>query len=126
MINLHESMRSGRDQTRDFWICSQTHVCCQTRNRLHHTSCSNSESTFPKCLCLQQQYDLILVISFRCRSCLKYFKMVTMVLEKNMLGYSDFQCCPIISQLVSLQSHIYVVLYTHVSEKLPVNYIHLI
>ena len=31
MINLHESMGSGRDQTRDAWICSQTHIYCQTR-----------------------------------------------------------------------------------------------
>ena len=26
-LNLHESMRPGRDQTRDPWICSQTRIC---------------------------------------------------------------------------------------------------
>ena len=30
MINLHESMGPGWDQTRDPWICSQTHICSQT------------------------------------------------------------------------------------------------
>ena len=27
MINLHESIGRGRDQTRDRWICSQTRYC---------------------------------------------------------------------------------------------------
>ena len=31
MINLHESMRPGRDRTRDPWNCSQTRICSQTR-----------------------------------------------------------------------------------------------
>ena len=30
IINLHESMGPGRDRTRYPWICSQTHICCQT------------------------------------------------------------------------------------------------
>ena len=36
MINLHESM--GHDQTRDPWICSQTHICCQTCYRLRYAA----------------------------------------------------------------------------------------
>ena len=31
VINLHESMGPGRDQTHGPWICSQTRICCQTR-----------------------------------------------------------------------------------------------
>ena len=32
MMNLHESIGPGQDQTRDPWICSQTHmyICSQT------------------------------------------------------------------------------------------------
>ena len=36
IINLHESMGPGRDRPRDPWICSQTHICCQTRHRLRY------------------------------------------------------------------------------------------
>ena len=38
MINHHESMGPGRDRTRDPWICSQTRICCQTRNRLRYAA----------------------------------------------------------------------------------------
>ena len=38
MINLHESMVPGRDRTRDPWICSQTHICSQTRYRLRYAA----------------------------------------------------------------------------------------
>ena len=38
MINLHESMVLGRDRTRDPWICSQTHICSQTRYRLRYAA----------------------------------------------------------------------------------------
>ena len=38
MINLHESMRPGRDGTRDPWICSQIRICCQTRYRLRYAA----------------------------------------------------------------------------------------
>ena len=34
MIDLHESMGPGRDQTRDPWICTQTRICSQTCYRL--------------------------------------------------------------------------------------------
>ena len=34
MINLGESMGLGQDRTSDPWICSQTHICSQTRYRL--------------------------------------------------------------------------------------------
>ena len=37
-INLHRSMGPGRDQTCDPWICSQTHICCQTRYRLRYAA----------------------------------------------------------------------------------------
>ena len=36
LINIHESMGPSRDRTRDPWICSQTHICCQTCYRLHY------------------------------------------------------------------------------------------
>ena len=38
MINLHERMGPGRDQTRDSSICSQTRICCQTRYRLPYAA----------------------------------------------------------------------------------------
>ena len=38
MINLHESMGPGRDQTRDPWICSHIRICYQTRYRLRHAA----------------------------------------------------------------------------------------
>ena len=38
MINLHESMVPGRDQTLDPWICSQTHICSQARYRLRYAA----------------------------------------------------------------------------------------
>ena len=38
-INLHESMRPGRDRTRDPWICSQLRICNQTRYRLRYAAC---------------------------------------------------------------------------------------
>ena len=38
MINLHESMGPGRDQTRGPCICSQTRICCQTRYRLRYAA----------------------------------------------------------------------------------------
>ena len=34
MINLHESMGLGLYQIRDPWICSQMHICSQTRYQL--------------------------------------------------------------------------------------------
>ena len=38
MINLHESMGPGRDRTRNPWICSQIHICCQTCYRLPYAA----------------------------------------------------------------------------------------
>ena len=38
MINLHESMGPGRDQTRNPWICSQTRICSQTHYRLSYAA----------------------------------------------------------------------------------------
>ena len=38
MINLHESMGSCQDETRDPWICSQTRICSQTLYRLRYTA----------------------------------------------------------------------------------------
>ena len=38
IINLHESMGPGRDQTPDHWICSQTRICSQPHNQLHHAA----------------------------------------------------------------------------------------
>ena len=38
MINPHESMKPGWDRTRDYWICSQTHICSQTRDHLHYAA----------------------------------------------------------------------------------------
>ena len=38
MINLHESMGPGRDQTRGPWICSQTRICSQTCYRLRYAA----------------------------------------------------------------------------------------
>ena len=31
-------MAPGRDRTRDPWICSQTHICSQTRYRLRYAA----------------------------------------------------------------------------------------
>ena len=38
IINLHESMGSGQDWTRNPWICSQTRICCQTCYRLRYAA----------------------------------------------------------------------------------------
>ena len=38
MINLHESMGLGRDQSPDPWICSQICICNQTRYRLRYAA----------------------------------------------------------------------------------------
>ena len=38
MINLHESMGPDQDRTRDPWICSQTHICSQTRYQLRYAA----------------------------------------------------------------------------------------
>ena len=36
MINLHESMGPGRDQTWDPWICSHYHECEDEINNIYH------------------------------------------------------------------------------------------
>ena len=38
LINLHESMGPGLDQTRDHWICSQMRICSQTSYRLRYAA----------------------------------------------------------------------------------------
>ena len=42
MINLHESMGPGRDQTSDPWICRQTRICCQTHYWLRYAARSQA------------------------------------------------------------------------------------
>ena len=37
-INLNEGMETGRDRTRDPWICSQARICSQTRYRLRYVA----------------------------------------------------------------------------------------
>ena len=44
IINHHESMGPGRDQTRDPWICSQTRICRQTRYRLRKASATSLDN----------------------------------------------------------------------------------
>ena len=43
MINLHKSMGSGPDLTRDPWICSQTRICSQTGHQLRYKALSLSD-----------------------------------------------------------------------------------
>ena len=38
MINPHKSMGPDRDRIRNPWICSQAHICCQTRYRLRYAA----------------------------------------------------------------------------------------
>ena len=45
MINLHESMGPGWNQTRDTWICSQTPICSQAGYRLRYTARSTKYLT---------------------------------------------------------------------------------
>ena len=45
MINLHENIVAGRDQTRHPWIYSQTRTCSQARYRLRYAVRYNSFMT---------------------------------------------------------------------------------
>ena len=56
ICNLPESMGPGLDQTREFWICSQTHICYQIFQRL---CCASQYATrlFNDC-CVSQYASL--------------------------------------------------------------------
>ena len=56
MVNLHENMGPGRDPTCDPWICSQTHICCQTIYGLRYEASSNNCWHFN--IYQQDKYDI--------------------------------------------------------------------
>ena len=59
MINLHESMGPGPDQTIDPWICSQTRICCQTRYQLRYTAWLHTLSADDKGLHLEATFSML-------------------------------------------------------------------
>ena len=66
MINLHESMGPGRDQTRDPWICSQTGIFSQTHYWLRYAAQSSKKDIMHNVFAWSRKCILLGAKQWRC------------------------------------------------------------